>query len=389
LLSKNKNIRKTIFNIVLVYLTTTILLVCALSFIYIKSQKNQIFNSTKSEIDIRANQIIDQLEQLHNDYKKDDIIIYPTFEDIKSNIYDIDKNIIFKEFSLKNINFFKSYFLQDDYIYFIYKIEPYYLGAAYLVIQKDYKTIFKDSTNKIYLIVLLVILFLVFTSFLLAKILIRPLSNNIILLNRFIKDTTHELNTPISAILGNIETLDYDTINDKNLKKINRIKIASKTISTIYDDLSFLLLNNTKKSNNQNINISEIIYDRIEYFQPLVDMKMIEFKTNIQDNIHIVIDKLKFERLIDNLISNSIKYTSPQKTITVILKSNYLSIEDQGCGMSKEQIEQIFIRYKRFNETTGGFGIGYSIIKSIIDEYNLKIDINSEINKGTKVSIKW
>ncbi len=389
MLSKNKNIRKTIFNIVLVYLTTTILLVCALSFIYIKSQKNQIFNSTKSEIDIRANQIIDQLEQLHNDYKKDDIIIYPTFEDIKSNIYDIDKNIIFKEFSLKNINFFKSYFLQDDYIYFIYKIEPYYLGAAYLVIQKDYKTIFKDSTNKIYLIVLLVILFLVFTSFLLAKILIRPLSNNIILLNRFIKDTTHELNTPISAILGNIETLDYDTINDKNLKKINRIKIASKTISTIYDDLSFLLLNNTKKSNNQNINISEIIYDRIEYFQPLVDMKMIEFKTNIQDNIHIVIDKLKFERLIDNLISNSIKYTSPQKTITVILKSNYLSIEDQGCGMSKEQIEQIFIRYKRFNETTGGFGIGYSIIKSIIDEYNLKIDINSEINKGTKVSIKW
>jgi two-component system OmpR family sensor kinase len=379
LLSKNKNIQQTIINIVLVYLTTTILLIFALSYIYLNSQKNQAITSIKNELDIRANQIIEQLETLHNDYDKDTLILYPSFDDIKSNIYDIHNNPIYKEFQTK----------QDNFIYSTYKVEPHYLGAAYLVIQKEYKSVFDNFTSKIYIIIFLTIIFLLFTSFILAKILIRPLSENIETLNRFIKDTTHELNTPISAILGNIETLDYSTIDEKNYKKINRIKIASKTISTIYDDLSFLLLNNTKKSNNKTLNISEILRDRIEYFKPIANVKMIDFKTDISDNTTYFIDQLKCERLIDNIISNSIKYSAPNTKITISLQDNILSIEDQGCGMTQDQIDSIFIRYKRFNTSTGGFGIGYSIIKSIIDEYKLDIQIESKINKGTKVSILW
>ena len=64
-------------------------------------------------------------------------------------------------------------------------------------------------------------------------------------------------------------------------------------------------------------------------------------------------------------------------------------IEDFGIGMDQNEIKNIFTRYKRFNKNVGGFGIGYNIIYSIIKEYNMKLDIKSQKNKGTKVILKW
>jgi two-component system OmpR family sensor kinase len=236
---------------------------------------------------------------------------------------------------------------------------------------------------------MIIIIVLTLTSFILVKILLRPLSNNLILLDRFIKDTTHELNTPISAILGNIETLDYSTIGQNNLKKIDRIKIASSTISNIYDDLSFLLLQNYRHSKDLNLDISYILKQRIEYFTPMANAQRLKFQVDIANNIILIIDQVKIERLFDNLISNAIKYSKPHTTIQIKLDQNMFSIEDQGCGMTKEQINEIFIRYKRFNNTVGGFGIGYSIIKTITDQYNIKINIISNIDQGTKVELLW
>ena len=74
------------------------------------------------------------------------------------------------------------------------------------------------------------------------------------LLDRFIKDTTHELNTPVTAIITNIEMIDKSLLDEKLAKKINRIEIGAKTISNIYEDLTFVTLNNQIISNNENIN---------------------------------------------------------------------------------------------------------------------------------------
>ena len=110
---------------------------------------------------------------------------------------------------------------------------------------------------------------------------------------------------------------------------------------------------------------------------------------DIKDDAYFNADKQKIERLIDNILSNAIKYTNKKTIINIILTSSILSITDEGKGMSEDEISKIFQRYKRFDKTQGGFGIGYSIIKSIIDEYNIKIKIQSQINKGTKVTLKW
>mgnify|MGYP005639195653 FL=1 len=388
ILPKNKSVRKTILNVVSIYLITTILLILTLSFIYVDSQKDQLLQSQKQQIDYQAKQLINQLEDLHNGISNNNIM-YPELDDIQTAIYDIDKNIIFSTFGEKNIEFDKQYFYLDDNVYFIYKVEPYYLGAAYLIIQKhrEYKLV--NILVKLAISLFFVILFLIFTSFFLVKILIRPLSDNINLLDKFLKDTTHELNTPIAAILGNIEMLNLENMDEKNKKKINRIRIGAITISSIYDDLSFLILNNKIISKNEILNVSDILYTRVEYFKILNDVKNISFNIDIKDNVMLEIDTLKLSRLFDNLISNAIKYSPPSSTIKIKLDNNLFIIEDQGQGMSEDNIKQIFQRYKRFDTTVGGFGIGYNIIHNIIKEYDIDIEIKSEIDVGTKVILTW
>lgn len=86
------------------------------------------------------------------------------------------------------------------------------------------------------------------------------------LLDDFIKDTTHELNTPIAAILANIEMMDIDVMGEKNRKKLERINIAAKTVSHLYQDLTYLTLNHNQQINNEWINLKKLFEDRVEYF---------------------------------------------------------------------------------------------------------------------------
>jgi two-component system OmpR family sensor kinase len=220
--------------------------------------------------------------------------------------------------------------------------------------------------------------------FILRQVL-KPMRDALHLLDRFIKDTTHELNTPVTAIITNIEMIEKDDLDEKLLKKINRIEIGAKTISNIYEDLTFITLNNQIISNNENINLSTVLTQRIEYFNSLAIMKKINFNLDIQENIFIFCDMKKITKLIDNLISNAIKYNKIGGFIKVNLKDNILSIE----GIAKEHLKSLFERYSRFDKSVGGFGIGLNIVSLIAKEYDLKIDIKSEINIGTIVEIKW
>ena len=89
----------------------------------------------------------------------------------------------------------------------------------------------------------------------LVKLVLKPIRDNLHLLDNFIKDTTHELNTPITTILANIETLDAQNCNEKTMRKLQRIKVASATISNLYKDLVYLLLNHKISSQNEELKI--------------------------------------------------------------------------------------------------------------------------------------
>ena len=380
-----KSEKKTIFNVLTLYLSSTLLLIATIFTSYYFYQKEQLINSEKELLKKHTFELEDKFLNLHqNSTIKYE---YPRLTNFESAIYNIEKNLIFSTFKNKIDNFDSEFQIIKDKSYYISSVKPYYLGAAYIVIEK--KTLALNISNNLIAIAVIIVFITIITSFFLIKLVLKPLRENLHLLDNFIKDTTHELNTPITTILANIETLDTKNYDEKSLKKFHRIKIASLNISNLYQDLVYLLLNHKTSYQNENLNISNIINERVQYFTIMANAKKIKFNLDVQDNIIFYADKNKFERLVDNIFSNAIKYTKKATTIKVILRASTFCVIDEGKGMSQDEIKSIYEKYRRFDNVQGGFGIGYSIIKSIADEYNIKIMIDSEVGKGTEVTLKW
>jgi two-component system OmpR family sensor kinase len=190
--------------------------------------------------------------------------------------------------------------------------------------------------------------------------------------------------------MTNIELINKENLGDsKHLKIINRIDIGAKTISNIYDDLTYLMLKHKIISQNENINVNLLTEQRLEYFATLIQMKKITLTVEQKSEIVLFVDRKKLSKLIDNILSNAIKYNRVGGTIFVSLSANSLTIEDSGRGIRQEHIEQMFERYTRFDKSVGGFGIGLNIVKMICDEYGFSIKIESEFTKQTKVTIAF
>jgi len=377
--------KRSIAYVLGLYLSSTLLLIATLFTSYYFYEKDQLMHDEKEVLKRFAAQVESRLSLLHEE--NSDKLEYPRFADFKSAIYDIDKKIIFSTLDEEIKRMDENFFTKGPNSYLISSVSPYYMGAAYIAVKKKTKEV--DILSDLIYIALVVIFITIITSFFLANLVLKPIRENIKLLDSFIKDTTHELNTPITAILTNIETIDSSNCDEKTLRKLERIKIASMSISNLYEDLVYLLLNHKTSLQNVDLDLSQIVLQRVEYFANMANMKKIDFILNIKGNVIFTADRQKMERLIDNILSNAIKYTNKSTKIRVTLDKTHLSIEDEGKGMSKEELNKIFTRYIRFDKSQGGFGIGYSIIKSITDEYGMKINIDSHLNKGTKVTLTW
>lgn len=212
----------------------------------------------------------------------------------------------------------------------------------------------------------------------------------------FIADASHELKTPITAIKGSIELL----IDEPDMNKVNKD----------------MFLQNIK---NEVINMEEIVLDLIDITKiDRLDYTIIKEKIQISDyvneilekytnnnkNIEIInkcnedifnIDPNKYYYVLLNLIKNAVNYT--KKGYVKISNyqddnNNYLVVEDTGIGIPTEELNNIFDRFYRVdkarNREIGGSGLGLSIAKSIIEKHNGEILVESEVNKGTKFTIK-
>jgi len=330
---------------------------------------------------------IKRLKSLHHYF--DEKVTYPRDERFKSAIYDSEEVAIFSLLGSEKIDFHKEIYKRGEKIHFIKILDTYYLGAMYLIIEVDDDQVWHQETlQTIEIYVSIAFLFFTIFGLILAKLFLKPMRDSIVLLDRFIKDTTHELNTPLSTILANIEMMDRAVMTEKNRKKLERINIAAKTVSTLYEDLTFLTLEFERENHDELIDLQTIIKERVEYFDTLAKSKQIDITLKLK-RVEFVIDRKKIIRVIDNLISNAIKYNIRGGSINITLDRDSLIVEDSGIGIEEEKIDFIFDRYMRFNSSEGGFGVGLSIVKKILDEYKITIRVESKIREGTKVILRW
>lgn len=193
----------------------------------------------------------------------------------------------------------------------------------------------------------------------------------------FLKKAIHEINTPLCIIQTNIDL--YRMHHPQN-KYIRNIESGSKIINNIFDDLSFMIKKNRVDYNKTTVDFSNYLKGRLEFFDEIAQANSLFFVTNVQDNIFFTFNITQLQRIIDNNLSNAIKYSNKESPIFVKLIRDRDTITFQVKTNSKtiDNPNKVFDDYYRENKARGGFGLGLRIVKDICDENLVKIDLTSK-----------
>ncbi len=216
----------------------------------------------------------------------------------------------------------------------------------------------------------------------------------------FVADVSHELKTPITSIMGYADTLleeDYDL--ETRTKFLNVIATEARRMARLVTDLLTLSRydSNKKRTNKEKFDLGELVkrcQDKLA-----IEIKKKEHKVNCfvtADVPPVYADKDDIERVVLNILSNSIKYTPNGGEIKIyvgfVYNDAYIKIFDNGIGIPEEDLTRIFERFYRVDKARtremGGTGLGLSIAKEILDKNGGSIDIKSIVGQGTEVVIR-
>lgn len=373
--------KKSFFSFLALYLGSSFILMLIALFFYYQNEKTLYLDLVKSNMQNIVSKVSNEIIISHMLDVEFDKNIYLKNQDYKISFYDKDKNLLFGNLDEK-LNFEQNFYNDEEKLIIVDSSTVGHLGIWYIAL-KDNSLKEKISNLKlnIFLIFLIFYTIIAIVSWSLAKLFLKPIKNERERLNNFIKDTTHELNTPISAIIMSCE--------DDNLtkKQLDRIKFSAKRVSEIYKDLTYIFLGNIEKKSLDKIDLSKVIKEEIINFEPMIARKRLKININIEEFFY-EINKDDFIRLFNNLFSNAIKYNKTDGNIDIILQNRELIIKDSGIGISKDKIKDIFNRYYRATNQSGGFGLGLNIVNMICKTYNIKIDVQSLENIGSTFTLK-
>ncbi|MFH1745243.1 MAG: HAMP domain-containing sensor histidine kinase [bacterium] len=203
-----------------------------------------------------------------------------------------------------------------------------------------------------------------------------------------IMEMSHNLQTPLSILKIELEELQIEIGNNK---KLCNFEAAVDRISKfIYDILSLSKLERSEEINLNEIDASEVLNEMVEYFEISVRDKNIKIEKKIEDNVYINADRVKFENLVINLVSNAMKYIGTGDMIVIKLKEDEFVVEDNGIGIEKENLKKIFNRFyraKNGKKLAEGSGLGLPICKKIIKLHGWKIKVESKVGEGSKFTV--
>lgn len=223
------------------------------------------------------------------------------------------------------------------------------------------------------------IFFAVMLNLFLTKSLLEPLFKGEENLEKKVKETLHELNIPASTIQINAQMLEKNIQDEKNLKRIQRIKEATLALLQLYNQMEYDIKKEIDKIDYSDMTLNEIIQESIHKFEDI--KKNITIELNVPEVI-LHTDKNGFQKVIDNLLSNAIKYNQDKGKIQLNFHNNILSIFNSGKAIETQNLFLIFEQYYQEDSKKKGFGLGLTIVKEFCDKHTIEIKIDSN-QKGT------
>lgn len=303
---------------------------------------------------------------------KSDTFIFPKSFKFEATLLTTDKKIIYKT---RDLNFNKTSKMSIEI-----ELSNNRLNAKYLQLSK--KISFDEIYFKILILTLFIGLFIFISIYLVIKASIEPFKKANEYLDAFFNDAMHELKTPLGIIQLNLEILEN---KQKKSKELERSINATKNLFLVYEDIEYLIKQKSVKYNKEKIDFTYTLNQRLDQFESLASPRNIKFKLNIEDNISVLINRTHILRIIDNTLSNAIKYSFKDTLITVELIKNkndiFFSVHNYAKAIKNKK--NIFNRYHKENHIKGGFGIGLNIVKNICDANNIDIFLDSTNENGT------
>lgn len=214
----------------------------------------------------------------------------------------------------------------------------------------------------------------------------------------YAQDISHELRTPLTNLQLHIMAMQDGIIeiNDENfnliLNELDRLNGLVADLKSSFDQGSKnITINNT------NFNLTNLLDDIINTSKPNFNNHKINLNANLTANMEVYMDKDKLTQILYNLLSNALKATPEEGSVTVSLKRTsdkiLISVNDTGIGISEKDLEQIFNRFYRVddarNTKENGYGLGLSIVKNMMDAMGGKIIVNSKENIGTEFILEF
>jgi len=372
--------RKSLSRFLSLYLISIFILLSIIGYLFFENNRASMKSAMKFEMMYQTRMlsskiVMKAMQRSGDTFNKQTFLKELKHCRFKVGYYDKNKIPLYTE--IAHVNRFDTDFFENNMkCYTVAEDKSEHLGIHYIVLKES------DLAKSIHALRVKIIGYLVFSfifmgivGYFLGRLFLQPVREQIEALDKFISDTTHELNTPISAILMTIQSL-----KGIDSKKMNRLEASAKRLSTMYGSLTYRLEGGEDIS--EALCLADIVKERIEFIKELSDSKRLHIEMALEPTT-IMMPKRSVYRLIDNLLSNAIKYSDVDDTITMTLKDNILKVKDTGIGIDEKIQEDIFRRYYRANDERGGFGIGLNIVLSICKAYKIKLDLDSKKGEGS------
>ncbi|WP_104696990.1 MULTISPECIES: sensor histidine kinase [unclassified Helicobacter] len=363
--------RRSLIRFLGFYIISSVSLLSLVAFLIFLVQKDQIYKHIKDSVLLKSSNIAQEAIYQHMSGNWVDLPkLFAKFEEKDSSFSLFDKN--------KNRLYGNLEFMESDKKFFIKNFDAYllsnstygHLGVEWILIKTNFKNDIKKLIFHITIGTLLCLCILLIFGFIMGKMFLSPIHTGIKLLDHFIKDITHELNTPISALMMSVNSLQSGV----NETKLMRIQKACKRINFLYDNLTFLFLGEIREVR-ENIDFLALLQNRIEMFETLLEEKQIKLVFQQKQKVFFFTDKESIIRMIDNLLSNAIKHNQSGGNIIFELSDKKLIVKNTGKAIPSDITNDITQRYVRFNLNSRGYGIGLDIIQKVVqkNKWTLKI----------------
>ena len=194
----------------------------------------------------------------------------------------------------------------------------------------------------------------------------------------FIRQSIHEVNTPLAVIMTHIDIFKMKYGENRYLAKI---EAAAKMIATIYDDLSYMVKKNRFEYTRSEIDFSLFLHERIRFFQEIALGNRLGIVDRIEEGVTVCFSDIELQRIVDNNLSNAIKYAREHSYITITLSREGEEVVLEFLTQSRQPISdtrKIFEAFHREDREAEGFGLGLQIVRSICEKNGVRVEVSSD-----------